>query len=106
MTVQEWREAIQAGWDKWGTGKPLDPRTVEHLAQEFAKPLMPDPVLIRTGEWPWDRYGMSYNHTMFAHRSVFMPNSVGATHAWWDGSCLVTALAKEGPKAIVKWEPR
>ena len=24
-----------------------------------------------------------------------------ATHAWWDGSCFVTALVKEGPKAIV-----
>jgi len=37
--VDEWRRRILAGWEKWGvTGQPLDPRTVEHLAHEFAKP--------------------------------------------------------------------
>ena len=39
LTVDQWREHILAGWEKYGTGKPLDPRTVEHLAVEFAKPL-------------------------------------------------------------------
>lgn len=33
-----WRERILAAWDKYGGGLPLDPRTVERLAQEFAKP--------------------------------------------------------------------
>ena len=40
-SVEEWRARILAGWEKWGTGEPLDPRTVEHLAHEFAKPLWP-----------------------------------------------------------------
>lgn len=39
LTVEQWRERILAGWEKWGTGVPLDPRTVELLAQEFAKPM-------------------------------------------------------------------
>lgn len=35
-----WRERILAGWEKYGiSGQPLDPRTVEHLAREFAKPI-------------------------------------------------------------------
>lgn len=29
-----------------------------------------------------------------------------AKYAWWDGSCLCTDLMIEGPKSIVKWEPR
>jgi len=38
-----WRKRILEGWEKYGvSGQPLDPRTVEHLAHEFAKPL----------EWP------------------------------------------------------
>lgn len=38
-----WRARILAGWEKYGlSGQPLDPRTVEHLAHEFAKPI----------EWP------------------------------------------------------
>jgi hypothetical protein len=40
--VTLWRARILAGWEKYGTGEPLDPRTVEHLAKEFAKPI----------EWP------------------------------------------------------
>jgi hypothetical protein len=50
LTVEQWRERILAGWDKWGTGEPLDPRTVEHLAQEFAKPLMTPPTSYPFGE--------------------------------------------------------
>jgi hypothetical protein len=37
--VAIWRDRILAGWVKYGTGEPLDPRTVEHLAREFARPL-------------------------------------------------------------------
>lgn len=44
LTVEQWRERILAGWEKWGTGVPLDPRTVEHLAVEFAKPMLPIPA--------------------------------------------------------------
>lgn len=40
LTVDQWRERILAGWAKWGNGTPLDPRTVDSLAVEFAKPLM------------------------------------------------------------------
>lgn len=41
--VTLWRKRILEGWEKYGvSGEPLDPRTVEHLAHEFAKPL----------EWP------------------------------------------------------
>jgi hypothetical protein len=36
-------------------------------------------------------------------RGVVMMYDPKAKYAWWDGSCLVTALVKEGPKAIVKW---
>lgn len=40
LTVDQWHERILAGWAKWGNGTELDPRTVDSLAVEFAKPLM------------------------------------------------------------------
>jgi hypothetical protein len=41
--VALWRKRILDGWAMYGvTGEALDPRTVEHLAREFAKPI----------EWP------------------------------------------------------
>lgn len=48
LTVEQWRERILLGWERYGTGEPLDPRTVQHLAEEFAKPLMPTPT-----RWPF-----------------------------------------------------
>lgn len=63
-------------------------------------------------EWPWRQHG-AFDSTfplMFLHRTLFLqpdPRSVimmhdpKATHAWWDGSCLVTALVKCGPCALV-----
>ena len=36
-------------------------------------------------------------------RSTIIWNDPKAKYAWWDGSCLVAALVKEGPKAMVKW---
>jgi hypothetical protein len=36
--VDEWRSRILEAWEKYGTGKPLDQRTVEGLAESFAKP--------------------------------------------------------------------
>lgn len=53
LTVEQWRERILRGWERWGTGEPLDPRTVEHLAQEFAKPLeWPKAPLAGMPPWP------------------------------------------------------
>ena len=105
-SVDEWRSMVLAGWDKWGTGKPLDPRTVEHLAQEFAKPLMPEILPYNfDAPWPWRGYGSSIcNPLMFTHRSIFMP-PYSNTGVWFGGIPSVTALVKEGPKAIVKWKP-
>lgn len=40
LTVDQWRERILAGWAKWGNGTELDPRTVDYLAEELARPLM------------------------------------------------------------------
>lgn len=106
ISVNEWRELILAGWQKWGTGNPLDPKTVEHLAQEFAKPLIPDwhgkePfVKIDVYDLPWKPVAMNYYSMMFSHRRAFMPPCSDSRY-WWDGSCRVTALVKEGPKAIV-----
>jgi hypothetical protein len=34
-------------------------------------------------------------------RGAVMMFDPKAKYAWWDGSCLVTALVKEGPKAMV-----
>ena len=34
-------------------------------------------------------------------RGVVMMHDPKAKYAWWDGSCLVTALVKEAPKAMV-----
>lgn len=73
LTVEEWRQHILAGWAKWGNGEPLDPHTVEHLAVEFAKPMLPivapEPIVdyfapLR-GCAPWTGLG-----------SVFMRDSV------------------------------
>jgi hypothetical protein len=103
LTVDQWRERILASWEKYGTGTPLDPRTVEHLAQEFAKPLMPEPAPMSRA-WPWRGYGITSSWYTLAtmHRSIFMPaHTSDDKRAWWDGSCLVTALVKEGPKSIV-----
>lgn len=62
-------------------------------------------------EVPWRLHGsLDYNPLMFMHqrlfekpdpRSIICWNDPKATHAWWDGSCLCTALVKEGPKAMV-----
>ena len=105
-SVDEWRSMILAGWDKWGTGKPLDLRTVEHLAQEFAKPLMPEIQPYNfDAPWPWIGCGATiYNPLLFTHRSIFMPPYSDAG-TWFDGSPRVTALVKEGPKSIVLWRP-
>ena len=37
-------------------------------------------------------------------RGVIMMHNPKEKYAWWDGSCLVTALVKEGPKAIVLYD--
>ena len=102
-TVTEWREMILAGWEKWGTGKPLDTKTVEHLAAEFAKPLM---IEIKPYdfdlEYPWRGHGAIFHSPlMFTHRSIFIPPTGWA----WDQTCAVTALVKEGPKSIVLVKP-
>jgi hypothetical protein len=62
LTVDQWRERILESWAKWGTGEPLDPRTVEHLAVEFAKPMEISPRMIwglnevaRVRMWEGDR---------------------------------------------------
>ena len=107
-SVDGWRSRILAGWEKYGTGEPLDPKTVEHLANEFAKPLMPDPKpLFIPKSWPWNRYGVScYNPLMFAHRTMFIdPYNASDKSCWWDGSCLETAIVKEGPRSIVLVRP-
>ena len=44
-----------------------------------------------------------YNISNPDPRSVVMMFDPKAKYAWWDGSCLVTSLVKEGPKAMVKW---
>jgi hypothetical protein len=38
-SIEMWRKQILDGWERWGSGTPLDPRTVDHLAREFAKPI-------------------------------------------------------------------
>lgn len=99
-SVDEWRSRILAGWEKWGTGEPLNPKTVEHLAREFAKPLMPEPKHYDfDGRWPWDHYGIShYNLLGSIHRTMFIP-------WWWTDSASPSALVKEGPKSIVLVKP-
>lgn len=68
-------------------------------------------------ELPWrQRPEPDYAATILhlAAMSIFMrpdPRSLiytdpKAKYAWWDGSCLCTDLMIEGPKSIVKWEPR
>lgn len=44
--VEDWKLKILAAWEKYGTGRPLDPRTVQRLAEEFSKPIprYPPPV--------------------------------------------------------------
>lgn len=37
---EEWRKAILEGWEKYGTGVPLSPKLVDHLANEFSKPIV------------------------------------------------------------------
>ena len=37
-------------------------------------------------------------------RVPFVMYDSKATHAWWDGSCLITALVKEGPKALALYK--
>jgi hypothetical protein len=54
--VDEWRELILAAWEKYGTGKPLDPATVERLATSFAKP----PWELEKVEWPTQGRILSY----------------------------------------------
>ena len=52
-----------------------------------------------------DNFAMHFFYNI-AHpdpRGVVMMHDPKAKYAWWDGSCLCTALVKEGPKAIVKW---
>ena len=100
LTVAQWREAILAGWKKWGTGTPLDPRTVEHLAKEFAKPIR-FPIFEWHGKEPFVEFG-TYN-VQWHMTSVPTVNSALFAFGdyWWDGSCRTTALAKEGPKAMV-----
>lgn len=44
-----------------------------------------------------------YNISHPDPRGVVMMFDPKAKYAWWDGSCLVKSLVKEGPKAIVKW---
>ena len=108
-TVEQWREQILHTWEKYGTGKPLEPRVVDRVAEMCAKPIVfptvPVPywhgknpfVEFKTVPWPWVCYGMSFCVT---------PPRPTDRYSWIDGSCLVTALVKEGPKSIVKWEPR
>jgi len=43
LTIDEWRAVIIARWQVYSNGRPLDPRTVEYLASEFAAPLMIGP---------------------------------------------------------------
>ena len=64
--VTLWRARILASWEKYGTVEPLDPRTVEHLAKEFAKPLEWPKIDIREKSWD-DAF----------YRSPLMPISAG-----------------------------
>ncbi|HUD74793.1 MAG TPA: hypothetical protein VMQ76_06950 [Terracidiphilus sp.] len=69
-TKEEWVLAILASWEKWGNGKPLDPRTVEHLAVEFSKPLLPiksPPFLINDfPRYDWMDYNGRFGWTPHA----------------------------------------
>jgi hypothetical protein len=111
VNVEEWRKAILRGWEIYGTGQPLDPRTVEYLAVEFSKPLaLPlspywhgkDPVCeLMAFDLPWRPM---VNPVSYFHQHIFIAGDDDKN--WRDGSCRVTALVKESSKSIVKWEPQ
>lgn len=67
-----------------------------------------EPVVTFTLEpWPWDSMGWPLTSRIMLPldpRSIVYTDPK-AKYAWWDGSCLVTALVKEGPKEMVLWKP-
>jgi hypothetical protein len=65
LTVEQWHERILAGWERYGTGTPLDPKTVEYLAVEFAKPMLPIPareLYPLQGMQPWPGFGSVWSN--------------------------------------------
>lgn len=51
---------------------------------------------------PGRRSLIDYNWLSFAtlHRQIFTGDAPGATHSWIDGSCICTAIQKQGPCAL------
>jgi hypothetical protein len=56
---------------------------------------------VEPAPWLMDSIRFSLEYQL-AHPRPMMPyQDPKAQYAWWDGSCLCTALVKEGPKAMV-----
>lgn len=48
-----------------------------------------------------DSIRFSIEYQLYNPRPMMPYQDPKAQYCWWDGSCLVTALVKEGPKAMV-----